>query len=149
MSESHVILEKASRNMRATIRNYIQAEKARREESGEAGFSLIELIVVVVILGILAAVAIPIFLNIQGQAEQNAQDSVAANAASQAAAAFANDSDPDPTAGPYADNLEDGGTYTITIAVGPSATSTTLGIDTFCVTVDGPVTPDSTSGPGC
>ena len=77
--------------MRSFVRNYIQAEKARREESGEAGFSLIELIVVVVILGILAAVAIPVFLNIQGQAKDSAVESITANAASQAAAAFAQD----------------------------------------------------------
>lgn len=105
--------------MRATIKNYLEAEKARREEEGEEGFSLIELIVVVVILGILAAVAIPIFLNIQDQARQSAADTVAANAATQWAAATAQNKTFSSTNFPG-----------YTVAVSP-ATPT---LDNFCVT---------------
>lgn len=77
--------------MRASIKNYMEALKRQREERGEdaEGFSLIELIIVVVILGILVAVAIPIFLSIQGTAQENALKAAAANGATAAAAAAA------------------------------------------------------------
>lgn len=128
--------------MRSFIRNYIEAEKARREESGEAGFSLIELIVVVVILGILAAVAIPIFLNLQADASRNALEAAAANGATQASSSIAQgEADTEDF-----DNLADGD---ITVAwVGASRT-----LDGFCVSASrGGATTGvdfATSGPGC
>lgn len=80
--------------MRATIKNYLEAEKIRREEEGrEGGFSLIELIIVVVILGILVAIAIPLFASIQDQAELNALEAAAANGATAAASAIATGGD--------------------------------------------------------
>ncbi|WP_065571841.1 type IV pilin protein [Microbacterium oleivorans] len=77
--------------MRASLKNYMAACNRRKEETGESGFSLIELIVVVVILGILAAIAVPVFTGLQAQSEDSARATVAANAATQAAAALAAD----------------------------------------------------------
>lgn len=64
----------------------LMAAREERKANGEAGFSLIELIVVIAIIGILVAIAIPVYGNIQETARTNATKSACSSAVAEAAA---------------------------------------------------------------
>lgn len=116
--------------MRATITRYLEALKRRR--TGDEGFSLIELIVVVAILGILVAIAIPVFGNIQESARKNSIETIAASGATQVASQLASATGTPPNAAALVTGL-DAAFPDATFAVTP----TTPTIDGYCVTAVG------------
>ena len=128
-----------------TIKQYLEAAKARKE-NGEAGFSLVELIVVVVILGILAAVAIPIFNGIQTQARQSSLESIVGNAAAQTASDIAQGNEAN-----IDTNLAALATQSADQLPGIDLENTGgTNIDDYCISgTSTDITTPVTSGPGC
>jgi type IV pilus assembly protein PilA len=123
----------------------LKIRNAHRRETGDGGFSLIELIVVVAILGILVAIAIPVFGNIQGTARLNSVKAVAANGATQATAQLAQAS---------VATLIASGDTNVTVGWGKiagTAGTAPTSIDTVCVwaSYTGDTSAVAKSGPGC
>ncbi len=77
-----------------------RAEELEGEGAGEAGFTLIELMVVLLIIAILLAIAIPTFLGVTSGANERAAQSNLTNAVTESAAIYQNTGQtfPDPTA---------------------------------------------------
>ena len=74
------------------LQAYLQNSKTRKvlsKKPGEAGFSLIELVVVVAVLAILSAIAIPAFTNISEKARASAASNTLATVAKECAVKMA------------------------------------------------------------
>jgi len=76
----------------------------------QSGFTLIELVVVIVILGILAAVAVPRFVNLEDEAAQASVEAIAGNLESAASINFAKSKANKTEKYYFSDNASSGGT---------------------------------------
>jgi len=105
------------------------------EESPEAGFTLIELMVVLLIMGILLAIAIPTFLGVTGSAHAAATKTNISSAMTEAVASYTSNSAFTTTTAEVAALSKETHAMSFTAASSPSTKTSQISVDVVTATV--------------